>query len=283
MLNLYTPFPRYENAIFVGDTATEALAQLHIYARGLIGGDIPSMECLHPSEKMLECTHCALKHRPQILDAAARRIQADYILLEDNGHPSLNPIVMKEALEAEGFVVKTLNVQGSPEEVLLRAASLMNETKQAERVIRDLETRVAAVKRIPELLPLKVLPILGIRHPIENATYVFATTKTADLTQTIMEPLGLVNPIQEVYNELLPGLFDPNDENGWAELLKQTQPDVIALCGDATAAQCQVLTSLKELSISPTVMPLPWYCQSMGCRYGRILEIWKDALQHIGR
>ena len=31
MLNAFTPFPRYENAIFVGDTATEALAQLRIF------------------------------------------------------------------------------------------------------------------------------------------------------------------------------------------------------------------------------------------------------------
>ena len=45
-LNYYTPFPRYENAIVVGDTAAEALAALHIYTRGLIGGDIPSMEVL---------------------------------------------------------------------------------------------------------------------------------------------------------------------------------------------------------------------------------------------
>lgn len=51
MLNFHTPFPRYENAIFVGDTATEALAALRIYAKALVGGDIPSMELLHPTEK----------------------------------------------------------------------------------------------------------------------------------------------------------------------------------------------------------------------------------------
>ena len=33
MLNLYTPFPRYENIIIVGDTAAEALATLRIWGR----------------------------------------------------------------------------------------------------------------------------------------------------------------------------------------------------------------------------------------------------------
>ena len=104
-LNYYTPFPRYENAIVVGDTAAEALAALHIYTRGLIGGDIPSMEVWHPTEKFLECTSCAMRDRPQILDAAARRIGVDYILLEDNGHKNLNPGDLKTDLEKEGFKV----------------------------------------------------------------------------------------------------------------------------------------------------------------------------------
>ena len=35
--NTFIPFPRYENAVFIGDTAAETLAELKIYARGLIG------------------------------------------------------------------------------------------------------------------------------------------------------------------------------------------------------------------------------------------------------
>lgn len=173
MLNAFTPFPRYENAIFVGDTATEALAQLRIFGRGLIGGDIPSMETLHPAEKMLECTLCAMQSRPQILDSAAKRIKADYVLLEDNGLSELNPVELKEPLEKEGFKVLTLDVKGSPEEVLRRAGALMGEKKQAERIISDIETRLRTLQSLPKLPSLRVLPILGVRHLVENKGFVF--------------------------------------------------------------------------------------------------------------
>lgn len=50
MGNPFIPFPRCENIIIVGDAAAEYLGALRIYGRGLIGGDVPSMELLHPME-----------------------------------------------------------------------------------------------------------------------------------------------------------------------------------------------------------------------------------------
>ena len=58
--NTFIPFPRYENAVFIGDTAAETLAELKIYARGLIGGELPNMQSYHPAEKLLECTSCVM-------------------------------------------------------------------------------------------------------------------------------------------------------------------------------------------------------------------------------
>lgn len=149
MLNFHTPFPRYENAIFVGDTATEALAALRIYAKALVGGDIPSMELLHPTEKMIECTRCAMHDRPKILDSAARRIGADYILLEENGLSELNPATMEEPLREAGFTVRVLDVRCGALEAVDRAAAMFGEERQAERVREDYNTRIKNVQGKP--------------------------------------------------------------------------------------------------------------------------------------
>ena len=53
MSNSFIPFPQYENAVFCGDKAAEILGALRIYSRALIGGEVPSMELLHPAEKPL--------------------------------------------------------------------------------------------------------------------------------------------------------------------------------------------------------------------------------------
>ena len=50
MGNPFIPFPRNENIIIVGDRATEILAALRIFGQGLIGGEVPAMEFLHPDE-----------------------------------------------------------------------------------------------------------------------------------------------------------------------------------------------------------------------------------------
>ena len=292
MLNYYTPFPRYENAIFVGDTATEALAALNIHARGLIGGDIPSMEVLHPAEKMLECTSCALRNRPQILDAAARRMNADYILLEENGLPTLNPAVLKTPLEEEGFAVRVLDVRGDAMTVVERAAALYGEDaiKHAARVRRDYETRLARVDAAPKLPSLPVLVLLGVRHPVEDAVYCFAATRRSDISRDMLERIGYVNVFEaHVTKESVPGMVALDADN-LAELLRSADPAVVALCGDAAAAMEYVQSAFRRMlnasadhssQRAPVCLPLPWYCRPMGWRLPRMLEIWMRSLRAV--
>ena len=292
MLNYYTPFPRYENAIFVGDTATETLAALNIHARGLIGGDIPSMEVLHPAEKMLECTSCALRNRPQILDAAARRMNADYILLEENGLPTLNPAVLKTPLEEEGFAVRVLDVRGDAMTVVERAAALYGEDaiKHAARVRRDYETRLARVDAAPKLPSLPVLVLLGVRHPVEDAVYCFAATRRSDISRDMLERIGCVNVFEaHVTKESVPGMVALDADN-LAELLRSADPAVVALCGDAAAAMEYVQSAFRRMrnasadhssQRAPVCLPLPWYCRPMGWRLPRMLEIWMRSLRAV--
>ena len=292
MLNYYMPFPRYENAIFVGDTATEALAALNIHARGLIGGDIPSMEVLHPAEKMLECTSCALRNRPQILDAAARRMNADYILLEENGLPTLNPAVLKTPLEEEGFAVRVLDVRGDAMTVVERAAALYGEDaiKHAARVRRDYETRLARVDAAPKLPSLPVLVLLGVRHPVEDAVYCFAATRRSDISRDMLERIGCVNVFEaHVTKESVPGMVALDADN-LAELLRSADPAVVALCGDAAAAMEYVQSAFRRMrnasadhpsQRAPVCLPLPWYCRPMGWRLPRMLEIWMRSLRAV--
>lgn len=292
MLNYYTPFPRYENAIFVGDTATEALAALNIHARGLIGGDIPSMEVLHPAEKMLECTSCALRNRPQILDAAARRMNADYILLEENGLPTLNPAVLKTPLEEEGFAVRVLDVRGDAMTVVERAAALYGEDaiKHAARVRRDYETRLARVDAAPKLPSLPVLVLLGVRHPVEDAVYCFAATRRSDISRDMLERIGCVNVFEaHVTKESVPGMVALDADN-LAGLLRSADPAVVALCGDAAAAMEYVQSAFRRMrnasadhssQRAPVCLPLPWYCRPMGWRLPRMLEIWMRSLRAV--
>lgn len=292
MLNYYTPFPRYENAIFVGDTATEALAALNIHARGLIGGDIPSMEVLHPAEKMLECTSCALRNRPQILDAAARRMNAGYILLEENDLPTLNPAVLKTPLEEEGFAVRVLDVRGDAMTVVERAAALYGEDaiKHAARVRRDYETRLARVDAAPKLPSLPVLVLLGVRHPVEDAVYCFAATRRSDISRDMLERIGCVNVFEaHVTKESVPGMVALDADN-LAELLRSADPAVVALCGDAAAAMEYVQSAFRRMrnasadhssQRAPVCLPLPWYCRPMGWRLPRMLEIWMRSLRAV--
>ena len=133
MGNPFIPFPRCENIIIVGDAAAEYLGALRIYGRGLIGGDVPSMELLHPMEKHLECVSCFLNDPTQVLMPAVRRMKANFVVLEENGSADFNPAAGREGLEKEGIAVKILDVRGSTESVLRRAGKLFGEEKQAER------------------------------------------------------------------------------------------------------------------------------------------------------
>ena len=79
--NVFVPFPRYENAVFVGDSAIEALAELKIFGKALIGGELPNMQYFHPNEKLLECTSCVMQDQ-RVLTTAIRRGEIEYVLLE---------------------------------------------------------------------------------------------------------------------------------------------------------------------------------------------------------
>lgn len=113
MSNSFIPFPQYENAVFCGDKAAEILGALRIYSRALIGGEVPSMELLHPAEKPLECISCLLDNPEGILKTALRRMNADYVLLEENGKTDFNPAVLKEKIESFGVSVKVLDVKAT--------------------------------------------------------------------------------------------------------------------------------------------------------------------------
>ena len=115
MGNPFIPFPRNENIIIVGDRATEILAALRIFGQGLIGGEVPAMELLHPNEKHLECIACFLNNPHQILAHAVKKLNADYVVLEANGLKGFDPSTAEEILAAAGIRVKVLDVKGTGE------------------------------------------------------------------------------------------------------------------------------------------------------------------------
>lgn len=63
----------------------------------------------------------------QVLMPAARRMKANFVVLEENGSADFNPAAGREALEKEGISVKILDVRGSTELVLRRAGKLFGE------------------------------------------------------------------------------------------------------------------------------------------------------------
>ena len=239
---------------------------------------------------MLECTSGALRARPQVLDAAGRSLNAAAILVEDNGLPKLTPAVLKTPLEKEGFSVRVLDVRGDAMTVVERAAALYGEDaiKHAARVRRDYETRLARVDAAPKLPSLPVLVLLGVRHPVEDAVSCFAATRRSDISRDVLERIGCVNVFEVLEtDESVPGMVAV-DADSLAELLRSTDPAVVALCGDAVAAMEYVQNAIRKMSRAsvsristkePICLPLPWYCRPMGWRLPRVLEIWSRTLR----
>lgn len=168
MGNPFIPFPRNENIIIVGDRATEILAALRIFGQGLIGGEVPAMELLHPDEKHLECIACFLNNPHQILAHAVKKLNADYVVLEANGLKGFDPSTAEEILAAAGIRVKVLDVKGTVDEVLRRAGSMFGEERQAERVIREYHERDEALKKLDIPRGQRGLILLSIRSPIKH-------------------------------------------------------------------------------------------------------------------
>lgn len=285
MLNNFTPYPTYEKAIFVGDKACEYLAALKIYAYGLIGGEVPNMEILHPQEKPLECVACAMHNKPKILKAAIEKLPADYVLLEDNRDEELNPAAMKDKLENEGVRVKILDVEGSVAEVLRRAGKLYGVEKHAERIISDYETRFDEVEKLKKQIRRgqKLLILLGIRQPVTLETYLFVVTASSVLSHSLQSHYGVVNVVESnPEKELISGMIQVEN----VEELLALKPEAVALCGDALCCAkalenaCRNNPGLRTLEAfaQQKVWPLPFYCDALSWREPQILQLWGQAL-----
>ena len=283
MGNPFIPFPRNENIIIVGDTATEILGALRIFGRGLIGGEVPSMELLHPNEKHLECISCFLNHPEQILAPAVRKIRADFVLLEANGKPGSDPSAAQERLVGMDIPVKVLDVKGTPEEVLRRAGAMFGEERQAERVIRERQERLDALSKVEVPKGRTAVILLAIRSPIRHESYVFRVAAHSELSQLLSEQWNVIN-LFESSPELdqIEGIQSLGDI---AELL-MNDPDVIALTGDAAAGAAEVRKAVKahpELQSCRALeegrmVGLPYYCRPLEWKAPIILESWADAL-----
>lgn len=286
MLNQFFPFPRYEKAIFVGDKATELLSALQIHPVGLIGGEIPSIELYHPFEKLLECTACAMKHKRQILFSAAKKIPADYILLEDNRTTDLNPADMAEELRGMGLAVKVLDVNGTVDENLRRAGEMFGEEKQAERIIKDRETRFELLKGMKVPVGLRVLYLMGIRQRITQETYLFALTENSELSALTAKYFGMVNTATCDGGEvIMPGVMRVND----LSVLLRTNPDAIAVVGDSMTVTTAIQKAVHEdpaLSDIDAVRMarihhLPYWGDPLCWRDAVTLQQWAQVFEEV--
>lgn len=283
MGNPFIPFPRNENIIIVGDTATEILGALRIFGRGLIGGEVPSMELLHPNEKHLECISCFLNHPEQILAPAFRKIGADFVLLEANGKPGFDPSAAQERLVGMDIPVKVLDVKGTPEEVLRRAGEMFGEERQAERVIRERKERLDALSKVEVPKGRTAVILLAIRSPIRHESYVFRVAAHSELSQLLAEQWGVIN-LFESSPELdqIEGIQPLGDIS---ELLMM-DPDVIAVAGDAAAGAAEIRKAVKahpELQSCRALregrmVGVPYYCRPLEWKAPMILESWADVL-----
>ena len=286
MLNIYTPFPRYEQAIFIGDKACEYLSALNIHAYAIIGGEVPSMEILHPYEKSLECIACAMRHKPKILFSAIEKISAKYVLLENNHRNEYNPSDMLEKLVERGIKIKILDVCGSVPKVLERAAQMFQAQAHAKRIIDDYKTRFSLVRAMQPHIRKnqKILILLSIRQPITLESYLFVATDSSDISKTLETNFFTCNVVRSDKNkETLQGLIPITELND----LLLSNPDAIALCGDglslskALEKACRSNPEFKLLKAihHGRVWPLPYYCDALAWREPLILQLWGQALR----
>lgn len=279
--NFYIPFPRYENAVFIGDTAIETLSSMKIYAKGLIGSDIPNMHTYHPYEKHLECTACVLNDR-RILTKALEKQSMDYVLLEDNGRSELNPVVLKAGLQEIGIKTLILDVTGCPQEVLQRAGELFGEQARARRAIKLFDEKYRLINDRLCTPIRKALILLSVRHPFTDELYHFALSAQSELSQFIV-PLNVKNVLTDDRpSSPMQGVIDFDDIS--SQTLTNLNPDFIALCGDASGGMlalnqrihregfyCQAIRNMNIFS-------LPYYCDAMKCQQPWIMQKWVECL-----
>lgn len=284
MGNPYIPFPRCDNLIIVGDTATEYLGALRIFGRALIGGEVPAMELLHPMEKHLECVSCFLNNPTQVLLPAVRRLGHPLVVLEENDSPDFNPAAAKDKLTAAGVQTSVLDVRGTPEEVLRRAVALFHEEKQAARVLRERTERLEALA--PVIADIrrgqKILLLLAIRSPIRHESYVFTLSGRHPLSRLLTDTFGVVNVNDREAPEQIPGV---QELGAWDELVGQA-PEAIIYTGDGAACAHELVRLVRshpELADCPAIRQAriyaaPYYCPPLQIRLHEILEAWTDVL-----
>lgn len=283
--NVFVPFPRYENAIFVGDSAIEALAELKIFGKALIGGELPNMQYFHPNEKLLECTSCVM-HDQRVLTTAIRRGGTDYVLLENNPSSDINPALLAPKLKAEGVRVKILTIFQDPTETLLETGRVFDEEKRAERIVREYRLQQKQLKRYPPLNPQSILTLLAIRHPLDDRIFLFALSDASELSKDLYPELCAHNPIKEAdYKTVIPGLVEIED----LSFLRACNPDWIALTGDFLGIQRALAQFQFQESTVPDalaknkVFTVPYYGKPLAVRRPSILKLWREAAETAAR
>lgn len=282
-------FPRYENAIVVGDAAAEALAALKIYGRALVGGEIPGVERWHPTEKILASTVSDFPALAQFLAAKSKEMGGAYILIGDNAQEGENPAVMRADLEKAGCTVKLLDVAGEAIDVVTRAGVLFDRKEAAEAFAQEYGDRLLALKKKLPLPSFQVLVLLGMTHPINHSVFCLAATKNSSISHDVLTYLGCGNPIAVPQClEAVSGMVLLTPER-LGELILSHAPDVIALTGDETAAWQFLQSTLRvkpslgvgKVFRKQAVIPLPWYCRPMNWCLPQVLETWYAALKKI--
>lgn len=54
-----------------------------------------------------------------------------------------------------------------------------------------------------------------------------------------------------------PGVTDPASHGGWEALIRYSDANIVALCGDATVANVEYLKVVKAIGVSIPAVPLP--------------------------
>ena len=283
--NVFVPFPRYENAVFVGDSAIEALAELKIFGKALIGGELPNMQYFHPNEKLLECTSCVMQDQ-RVLTTAIRRGEIEYVLLENNPGSDINPALLTPKLEAEGVQVKILTIFQDPTETLLEIGRVFGEETRAGRIVREYRLQQEQLKRYSLLSPQSILALLAIRHPLDDRIFLFALSDASELSKDLYPALCAHNPIKEAdYKTVIPGLVEIED----LSFLLAFNPDWIAITGDYLGIQ----RALAQFQIHERIVPdalaknkvftVPYYGKPLAVRRPRILKLWREAAEIAAR
>lgn len=279
--NIFIPFPRYENAIFIGDAVTQTLAVLRIYAKGLIGGELPNAEAYYPYEKLVECTACMM-HDTRRLKIAVRRGEVDYVLLEDNGREKHALLSIKNDLERSGIKVLVLDISQGALDAFKNAGKLFGEERRTQRAIAEYKARLNFVHEQLPLVPRKGLVFLTIRHPADDRIFLFALSDAAEINDGIFKPLNIETLVLEKdFKTVMPGLVEVNQPEDFIKF----NPDFIAFCGDYPAGMLALNSAFKKMKgnrISAIenhcIYPLPYYCDALSCRRPRIMQSWLQAL-----